>query len=336
MPNPLSKLFRSSEMELVNQVKDLKQKFDGLKEKAGGALKTFGKVEKDAARMMREMDSLKLLCGRIASSSIAEASVSVPFTTVEFQVFSRGGEDGIIQHLLRHIPTPKSFIEMDVADYTVSCTRFLLMKDLWRGLVIDASEENVAMIRNSDVYWRHNLTAVQAGTSNNGINDLLTSTGFGGSVGILSVKANGLEYSAWKAMTAAEPVIVICAYNKLFGPDVAVSMPADDGKTPSHRLVTGASLGALHHLADQKGYDLVGVDSAGESAFFVKRGIASPFVPRTAVEAFVPQTVFAVRDAEGNVVRQDWKKIQDHVGSENVFDVKSQSNRKLADLWRQG
>ena len=81
----------------------------------------------------------------------------------EFRVFSQFGDDGIIQYLLHRLDVgSRRFVEFGVEDYREANTRFLLLKDDWSGLVMDASEEHVAAIRSEELYWRHDLRAVHA------------------------------------------------------------------------------------------------------------------------------------------------------------------------------
>ncbi len=59
----------------------------------------------------------------------------------EFRVFSQFGEDGIIQFLVQRVPIANQvFVEFGVEDYAESNTRFLLVHDAWRGLIVDAGD----------------------------------------------------------------------------------------------------------------------------------------------------------------------------------------------------
>lgn len=341
MSNPLSRLlgaFRSTNPDLAERVKDLKQKFDGLKEKSGAALKGFTKIEKESARMVREMETLKVLCGRIAAASISKAPPDSPFADVEFRVCSQWGEDGIIQHLINHLQVEKTFVEFGVENYIEANTRFLLIKDNWRGLIMDGSEENIASIRSSDIHWRHDLTAKCAFVTPGNINTLITDAGFGGKGGILSVDVDGMDYWIWKAVTAVDPAIVISEYNSVFGPSAAVTVPSDDQfiRSKGHHsgVFYGVSLAALQQLADEKGYDLVGVNSAGNNAFFVKRGIGSPFLPRKAADIFVEANFREARDKEGNLTYAGPEERRRVIADCDVFDLASQSVRRLGDVWK--
>ena len=78
---------------------------------------------------------------------------------VEFKVFSQFGEDGVIQYLINNIDIDnKTFIEFGVENYTESNTRFLLLNDNWKGLVIDSNKEYIDFIKSDSIYWKHELT----------------------------------------------------------------------------------------------------------------------------------------------------------------------------------
>lgn len=82
----------------------------------------------------------------------------------EFKVFSQFGEDGILQYLLQRVPIEnenESFIEFGVEDYREANTRFLLINNNWRGLIIDG-DPALQNLRHHARYWRHELSAVTA------------------------------------------------------------------------------------------------------------------------------------------------------------------------------
>ena len=80
-------------------------------------------------------------------------------------IHTHPGEDGIIQYLIRQAQVPaqsRSFVEFGVESYQEANTRFLVLNDNWRGLIMDGSSSNIRRVRNSSIYWRHNLVAVDA------------------------------------------------------------------------------------------------------------------------------------------------------------------------------
>ena len=99
----------------------------------------------------RELDSFRLQLGWLQSREIRSAA---GLEDAEFTVFSEWGEDGIIQFLTQRIPIEREiFVEIGVQDYRESNTRFLLQKDDWRGLIIDAGEAHREFVETSEIGW---------------------------------------------------------------------------------------------------------------------------------------------------------------------------------------
>ncbi len=225
----------------------------------------------------------------------------------EFRVFSQWGEDGIIQHLIRAVGLRRStFVEFGVETYVESNTRFLLVNDNWSGLVIDGSEANIAFIKNDPIYWQHNLKADMAFITRDNINELISRNGVHGEIGILSVDIDGNDYWVWQAIDVINPVIVIVEYNARFGPTQAVTVPYDPKfvRSEAHHsmIYYGASLAAFHRLGEAKGYSLVGCNSAGNNAFFVRRDRLPTSLPALSPsEAFVANQFRETRDSVGQL-----------------------------------
>src|ERR1700719_3506904 len=89
------------------------------------------------------MDELKLITGRLLANQVR--AIAKNFREAEFKIFSQFGDDGIIQYLIARLDIPEelsTFVEFGVQDYSESNTRFLLLNDNWRGLVMDGDERN--------------------------------------------------------------------------------------------------------------------------------------------------------------------------------------------------
>ena len=54
----------------------------------------------------------------------------------------------------------KIFIEFGVEDYLESNTRFILINNCWKGLVMDGSALKVNQIKCSDLFWQYQLDAI--------------------------------------------------------------------------------------------------------------------------------------------------------------------------------
>lgn len=340
MAGMLSNPFKKGRKDdaLSDSVKKLKAKFDQLKDKASQAVQSASRYEREASRLSQEMESLKVLCGRIAAATLAPKPPGTPFSEIEFQTFSQWGEDGILQHLLHHLKVPhQTFVEFGVESYVESNTRFLLIKDNWRGLVMDGSEENVSRIKQDDLYWRHDLTAVATFITPGNINQIIRDAGFAGDLGILSVDVDGMDYWIWKAIDSVNPWIVVSEYNSVFGPDAAVTIPPDDSfmRTKAHfsNVFYGASLAALEHLAREKGYVLVGCNSAGNNAFFLRKDIAGAFAARTPAEAFVEAKYREARDPSGKLTFASAAERREIVSACRVHDVRTGTVRTVREVW---
>jgi glycosyltransferase involved in cell wall biosynthesis len=200
------------------------------------------------------------------------------FNESGFGVYSQWDEDGLIEYLVSRLDgCPEYFVEIGVGDYREANTRLLLERRNWRGAIFDQSSSDIDRVRHSQVYWRYGVSALSATVDKSNV-DALTKTQVGArDVGLLSIDVDGVDYWLWDAIVSISPWIVIVEYNGIFGGDAAISVPyrPDFDRTKAHYswLYGGASIGAFRHLGSQKGYTLVGVNSARNNAFFVRNDV---------------------------------------------------------------
>ncbi|QDK77592.1 hypothetical protein EXU85_02870 [Spirosoma sp. KCTC 42546] len=228
----------------------------------------------------------------------------------EFKVFSQFGDDGIIQYLISWVkPSLDTFVEFGVEDYEEANTRFLLMNNNWKGLIIDGSSTFIDFIKSSTFYWRYSLKAVASFVTAENINQLLVDNGITGQIGLLSIDIDGNDYWVWKAITAVEADIVVIEYNSLFGSDRAITIPyqPDFMREQAHYsyLYFGASLPALCDLAIEKGYAFVGCNQAGNNAYFVKKEKLNGLTALSAKEGYVYSRFRESRDQAGQMSMLD-------------------------------
>ncbi len=252
----------------------------------------------------RDLGTLRMLVGQLHGDRVRTLPAGTPLQQTEFRAFSQWGEDGIIEHLLTHVPVEHDvFVEFGVEDYTESNTRFLLQRRNWSGLVIDGDPANIAAIRRDPLSWRHDLRAIQAFVTAENINSLLDEAGVRGDIGLLSVDIDGMDYWVWKAIDTISPRVVVCEYNSLFGAERAVTVPYSSGfeRRQAHfsNLYFGASLPALCELAREKGYAFVGCTSGGNDAFFVRDDVLGGLRPLEPEEGYVAAKARQSRDESG-------------------------------------
>jgi hypothetical protein len=221
-------------------------------------------------------------------------------------VFSQFGEDGIIQFLVQRVPIANDvFIELGVDDYSESNTRFLLVHNNWRGLIVDAEEKMHEFLRATGLAWRHQIDAKVAFIDRENINDLIRSAGFEGDIGLLSIDLDGNDYWILEAIEVVRPHILVVEYNGIFGADAAVTVPYDShfvrGRKHWSWLYYGASLRALTMIASAKGYALVAGNRAGNNAFFVLRDLLGDIPEVRVTDAFCPSRVRESRDRNGEL-----------------------------------
>jgi len=207
----------------------------------------------------------------------------------EYQVFSQWGEDGIIQVLTRTLRIKhRTFREIGEEDFRESNCRFLMMKDNWRGFVVDSSERNIAAIQNSWYFWRYQLSAVAVHIDAGNFEEVKAWSNFDSDIGLLSIDIDGNDYWVLKGIARLHPRILVCEYNSVFGADRAVTVPYDSNFSRSNahssNLYFGASLAALDELARSRGYVFIGTNSTGCNAFFVRRDLFCERVRAVSIE----------------------------------------------------
>lgn len=268
----------------------------------------------------QSIDDLKVLTARILIDRIRSHGIYETIQDAEFKVFSQFGDDGIIQYLIHSVDIRyRSFVEFGIEDYTESNTRFLLVNNNWKGLVIDGDKSNIDNVRHQDTYWKHDLVALQGFVTRENINEYLLNANFAGQLGILSIDVDGNDYWIWESIRVADPVIAIVEYNSVFGPDHAVTIPYDPNfvRTRAHwsNLYWGASLRALCLLAERKGYAFVGSNSAGNNAYFVKKEKVGNLKILDVKEGYVESKFRESRDSRGRLTylsgKDRLKEIQD-------------------------
>jgi hypothetical protein len=291
-------------------------------------IKNITGLSKTGAYLREEIEKMKVLMAQSMVQHARNTKVTgLQWKQVEFSAFSQWGDDGIIQYLIHHIPgiIPR-FIEFGVSNYLEANTRFLLLNDNWRGLIFDGSEANVQFIKNDTISWRYDLTSERLFVTKLNINEAITKQGFTGDLGILHIDIDGNDYWIWDCLHAVNPQIVIMEYNSVFGNKGAISVPYKDDfyVTDAHysNLFFGASLKAMDFLAQKKGYQFIGTNTAGNNAYFLRNDLLNEFVPAVSVDdAYVTCNFRQNRNVEGQVTLQRDDKMIHACAHLEVVDV---------------
>lgn len=275
----------------------------------------------------------KLLTGKVLSQ-LNKQITSDNIQDYDFRVFSQWGDDGIIQYIVDKIKniTPV-FIEFGVENYTEANTRFLLMNNNWKGLIMDGSEENMDFVRKSPLFWQYDLTAKTAFITAENINDLISQAGFSGKIGILHIDIDGNDYWVWKSIEVAQADVVIMEYNSVFGIEKAWTSPyrADFFRTKAHfsNLYFGASLLALCDLAKEKEYEFIGTNLNGNNAYFVKKEYAKFFKILSPEKGYTKSKFTEGRNPQGELNYLRGEERLNALKGMPIFNTRTESVEKI-------
>ena len=214
----------------------------------------------------------------------------------EFSVYSQNGEDGVILALLSKIGVEGHYVvEIGTEDGRECNSANLILNYGWNGCLFEANGESVnsAMAYFAECLG-NNINRVQvinAVVSPENINKLFITAGVPAHIDVLSIDIDSYDYWVWEAIDSVIPSLVIVEYNASFGPKRAVTIPFGSLGKPGAwggEYFHGASISALERLGKRKGYVLLGCDSKGVNAFFVR----SDIVAETGLKPVSPEDAF--------------------------------------------
>ena len=229
-----------------------------------------------------------------------------------FRVFSQFEEDGYLLYLAAVLELePKIFLDIGAADGINSNCANLALNMGWHGLFIDGDPDNVT--RGEAFYASHPDTGLyppvfkQAFVTAENINELVSDAGLSGNIGICSVDIDGNDCWVWRALEVVSPAVVIIETHIELGMrNIAVPYNPDYRYPGRHPDYFGASAGAMHSLASQKGYRLVGANRFGFNLIFVRNDVYPHRVPEVPLESVLRHPRYAERLKQCAPIK-DWE-----------------------------
>lgn len=260
---------------------------------------------KEQSEQRTLIEKLNINLGLLLNQLAAKDEDNNPFDH-EYSIFSEWGDDGIIQFLVNKLKIDQHvFVEFGVENYVESNTRFLLINNNWKGLIIDGSKKNIDYIKNDQHYWRYDLTAIDSFITRENINSIISGAGFGGEIGLLSIDIDGNDYWVWEKIDVVNPIIVIIEYNSVFGSERSITIPykKDFYRTDAHHsnLYFGASLPAIVELSQKKGYSFIGCNKAGNNAYFLRKDKMGLIYSNTIEKGYIKSKTRESRDQKGQL-----------------------------------
>lgn len=195
----------------------------------------------------------------------------------ERKVYSQNGEDGVIEEIFRRAGTTNRYVaEFGVGDGSECCSR-LLFGGGWQGLLIEGAPWAIPRIR--DLYAGKPVTVTEAFITSESIVGLFNGAEVPCDPDLLVVDIDGNDYHVLSEIlvNGYRPRVIVAEYNGRWVPPVDWVMPYDAAHQWDGSCYEGASLVAMARLASQFGYALVGCESRGVNAFFVRSDIAAKF-----------------------------------------------------------
>ncbi len=214
----------------------------------------------------------------------------------ELSVYSQNGEDGILLYIFSQVGTTnRCFVEFGVEDGRECNSANLAINFGWRGLLMEMDEFDTLSARE---YYdamlgarRDEVKIVQRTITPENINQTLLENQVVPEPDLFSIDIDSNDYWVWKAIDVVRPRVMVVEYNPVYGPERSLTIPYQPGLNRFTRHYSGfyfgASLTALTKLAHEKGYALVGCDSTGTNAFFVRKDVLAG-----TLQALTPQQAF--------------------------------------------
>lgn len=225
------------------------------------------------------------------------------FAEAGFREFSQFEEDGILLLLFSVLPSRgRTCVEICAGTGMECNTANLIINHGWTACLFDGDETNVQFAR--EFYARHRDTFVdppnfqQAWITAENVNELIGKC-MKGSIDLLSLDIDGMDYWVWKSIEIIDPTVVVCEVHNLIPPDRALTVPYDPKFVFQDEHFRSASLLAMTNLGREKGYRLVGTHRRGFNAFFIKNGVGEELFPEISPES-------CAQDSYTRKLREEW------------------------------
>ncbi|UHA76009.1 hypothetical protein KIK04_11235 [Paenibacillus sp. 481] len=202
--------------------------------------------------------------------------------------FSQNGEDGIIEELFARIGTTnKMFVEIGVQHGLESNTAYLSRHKQWTGYMVEANPFYYEQLCHNFAAFR-SVRPVHYFVDVLSVNKLFEAKDIPYKFDLLSIDIDGNDYWIWGALLEYRPRVVVIEYNASFLPPKKMVVQYDPQFIWDGTSHFGASLSSLAELGRTMGYSLIGTESRGVNAFFVRNDLVevSRFRALTAEEAY--------------------------------------------------
>lgn len=191
----------------------------------------------------------------------------------EQKIFSQHGEDGVLKELCFRIGLRHGyFVEFGVQDGTECNTAVFARIYGWGGLYIEGGSDYYAALEK--LYRPYpNVRTAHAFLTTDNIATILEHNDVPNEFDVLSIDVDGNDFWLWRALGSYRPKLIVVEYNGAYVPPKRWIMKYQADYMWDGSSYFGASLASMSDLAAELGYALLGTDSTGVNAFFVRRDL---------------------------------------------------------------
>ena len=199
----------------------------------------------------------------------AYGAEALPLAKFEKQIYSQGGEDGVIEKIFELIePTQRFAVEFGAGDGLHGSNVRRLYEQGWRGLQIEGNPAAFKMlVENTKAF--PGVVNLNAWIWPGNIEHLFEVVGVPADLDFLVIDIDSNDYWIWKVIHDFRPKLVQIEYNAAFAPPVSAVVRYHPMNHADSTDYYGASIQALYELGKKKGYELVHASENGVNLFFV-------------------------------------------------------------------
>ena len=252
---------------------------------------------------------------------------------VEYKVFSQTGEDGILNYLISTLNISNcKFVEIGVGEYLEANTRYIYENSFSEGLIIDIEKNFKKKVSKNIHPWKGLLYLENIQIKSTNIDETLNKYNLNNNLDVFSVDIDGIDYWVLKELSVINPSIIICEFNSLFGEKNSITVPYKKNfiRSKEHysNLYYGASIQAFVGLMKKKNYHLLGTNSAGNNAFFIRKNLWK-YMSKIILKKKIFKSKFREsRDQKGSLNFLDKKNSLKLINNKYIIDLKDGNIKK--------
>jgi|694.fasta_scaffold72789_2 hypothetical protein len=218
------------------------------------------------------------------------------FQDVSFRVFSGNGQDGILLYLLTILGIKHyKIIDIGCGNGIIGNSSNLIINHGFHALLIDGDEKSLergkTFYSKLELIYNNQPQVIKAFLTKENVNSIISNSLPENEVDILSIDIDSVDLYILDTIICISPRIIVLEFNNAWGPKDSKSVPYQDGFTREWvdgLLYGSASLAAFNKILKAKGYWLVGCDSSGFDAYFIREG--ENIFPEVSVESCYEQS----------------------------------------------